>query len=198
MKYTYFYGELVVKKDTEGNIHGFGFWMEEDGDRWEEENLVTDYKAQTGSFEDDYATETYSANQVHTVVLHHDAGTRTYTGLAGWALEKYHNFLKYFARAQCSNFFQEWASRPDRNAPSNIDAFQKRIAYLCAHIETMQKETQENFMEAQELYVMVWALHGAYNADIEKTNIFWSLFTALEEKWSLKELRTVCTILLQR
>ena len=113
MKYIYFYGEMVVEKDNKGQIRGFGFWMENAGDRQLEEHLISDYRARTGKFLDNYSGETYSRGEAHTVILHHSAGTETYTGIAAWALAKYHGFLKSFARSQCRNSLNNWADRPD-------------------------------------------------------------------------------------
>ena len=201
MKFEYFWGEMEVDRNRAGAIESFAFWHEHRGQRYKAAWMEADFTANTGEFHDNYSAEFFEHGKANTIILHHDHGTETWSGLPAWTLEKYFGFLKYLARAQCRSLLADLERDTAGQAPEIVrDEFSARLEAIFPHLETLREQLHKPFnAENIEIFVLLWTLRRYLQTNEQAAlDTFFVVFALLEEHWKMERYQPLFEKLLER
>ena len=162
--YPYFWLEVDVFRADQGGVYEFQSYSPKDPRR----RLYTGITDRGGGvlhYKDRQTSETFDLMSLETqsYVRHHHAGGETFASQVAWATEKYHSFLRYFARAQIANLLHsERAAQAKAMSPEQLSALRDALMAFQPSLERLRRETGDPFAtSSDEPFVAVHYLLAA-------------------------------------
>ena len=185
--YGYFEFEVDVERAGTGGVSWFMTFYRDEGERFPFHGIALQ---ENGSlvYQDGQTTERFvpQSNRTREYVRGKEAGTTRYQSQTAWATHKYHNFLRYLARARVSNTLHEQIRcTQERMADEAFVQLKTRVLDFGPSLKQLRQETRERFdVRSNDSYVFIWHFIQALQGSPQARSLVKASYPRVRERWN--------------